>query len=114
MKKRAFSFLSAAMLILMLLPVPASACDHCDEDGEPLKYVRQGYVAPDIGVPGYSGDYCCPECGAVVIQGWTLPALEDSSGTGGETAPTKEPGPTATPAPEPTKTPKPANTPSSD
>ena len=97
MNKRALCFLLAAVLILMLLPVSVLACDHCDEDGEPLKYVLKGAVSPDIGKPGYSGDYCCPQCGAVVIPGWTLPALEEPSGPAGDKEPAGKPEQTATP-----------------
>ena len=130
MKKRAFCFLAAAVLLLLLLPAPALACDHTDEDGEPLKYVRKGYVAPQIGVPGYSGDLCCPKCGAVVIKGETLPALENPAGPGSGTdpdppqkteapkptekptsAPTDTPKPTKAPTPEPTATPQPTKAP---
>ena len=75
MKKRVVCFLLVAMM-LVLFAVPAIACDHTDEDGNPLKYVSVGYVAPQIGVEGYSGDICCPVCGAVIYPGETLSALE--------------------------------------
>ncbi len=97
MNKRVLSFLFAVVMVLMLLPVPAGACDHCDEDGEPLKYQLKGAVPPGIGKPGFSGDYCCPLCGAVVIPGWTLPALEEPSGSAGEKEPAGKPEQTATP-----------------
>ena len=99
MKKRVFCFLTAAVMLLLLLPAPALACDHTDEDGEPLKYVKKGYVAPQIGKPGYSGDLCCPKCGAVVIPGAALPALEEPAGPSGGSDPTEKPKPQATAAP---------------
>ena len=103
MKKRLLCLLTAAMLILLILPIPAMACDHTDENGEPLKYVKKGYVAPQIGKQGFSGDLCCPKCGAVVIPGKTLAALEEPAGPG-STGQTEKPKQTA--APGPTKVPK--------
>ena len=93
MKKRVLCLLAAAVAALLILPSPARACDHTDEDGEPLKYVRSGYVAPQIGVPGFSGDLCCPKCGAVVIPGATLPALEKPAGAAEGSEPKNQPEP---------------------
>ena len=109
MKKRVFCFLTAAVMLLLLLPAPALACDHTDEDGEPLKYVKKGYVAPQIGKPGYSGDLCCPKCGAVVIPGAALPALEEPAGPSGGSDPMEKPKPQATAKPKATKKPAPKN-----
>lgn len=92
MKKRIVCFIMAA--VLMLLAYPAFACSHRNEDGEPLEYVLKGYIAPQIGVPGYSGDFCCPRCGAVIIPGAQIAALEEPSGPGSGTNPS---GPTADP-----------------
>ena len=109
MKKRIGCLLMAAVMALLFLPSPARACDHCDEDGEPLKYKRSGYVAPQIGVPGYSGDLCCPKCGAVVIPGAVLPALEEPAGPSAGTEPRKQPEKTAKPE-TPARTERPVQT----
>ena len=55
MSKRAMCFLTALEL-LMLWVVPAFDGDHTDEDGKPLKYVFNGYIAPQICMEAYSGD----------------------------------------------------------
>ena len=75
MKTRLLCFLTA---LLFLLPSLACAeCTHHDEDGRPYGLVPKGYVAPQPGVPGYSGDQCCAVCGAVVIHGSEIPALPE-------------------------------------
>ena len=74
MTKRILCFLSA--LLLSLLPALTLAdCTHADENGVPYGLVPRGYVAPQVGVPGYSGDQCCASCGAVLIRGSEIPAL---------------------------------------
>ena len=60
MSRRILFFLTAAVLILLPF-CPAMACEHYDTGqvtGSQL--VRRGYTAPQVGVPGYSGDHCCP------------------------------------------------------
>ena len=76
MIRRVICFLSA--LALALLPVLACAeCNHHDEEGRPYGLVPSGYVPPQPGVPGWSGDQCCTACGAVVIRGTEIPALPE-------------------------------------
>ena len=94
MKKRILCFLTAA--VLALWAAPAFACDHT-QDGEPVGYVLRNHVEPQVGVEGYSGDFCCPLCGAVMVPGQSLPALQppagpsdgtgDTGGDGGQTLP---------------------------
>lgn len=73
MKKRALCFLTAAVLLL-LLPC-ASPADGCDHVTKPSEWIPQGYVDPQPGVPGYSGDLCCPVCGAVKQRGQQIAPL---------------------------------------
>ena len=74
MTKRILCFLSA--LLLALLPAWAAAdCSHHNEDGVPYPMFPQGYIPPQVGVPGYTGDQCCTNCGAIVIRGSEIPAL---------------------------------------
>lgn len=75
MTKRALCFLS--VLLLALLPAFASAdCTHHNDDGVPYPLFPQGYIPPQVGVPGYTGDQCCTNCGAIVIRGSEIPALD--------------------------------------
>ena len=74
MKKRALCFLTAAVLVL-LLPC-ASPADGCEHQFRPTEWILVGYVAPQPGVPGYSGDFCCPNCGAVMQKGQEIAAIE--------------------------------------
>ena len=74
MKKRALCFLAAAVLLL-LLPC-ASPADGCDHAIKPSEWILQGYVDPQPGVPGYSGDFCCPVCGAVKQRGQQIAPQE--------------------------------------
>ena len=74
MKKRALCFLTAAVLVL-LLPC-ASPADGCEHQFRPTEWILVGYVAPQPGVPGYSGDFCCPNCGAVMQKGQEIPPLD--------------------------------------
>ena len=84
MKKRVLCFLTAAVLA-MLLPVLGFACVHYNDTVEPKDLVTRGYVEPQIGVPGYSGDLCCPVCGEVIVPGKPLPAKTSPSGSSGST-----------------------------
>jgi len=75
MFKRMLSLLTA---VFLLLPALACAdCTHHDDDGRPYGLVPKGYVAPQPGVPGYTGDQCCAVCGAVVIHGSEIPPLPE-------------------------------------
>ena len=75
MKTRLLCFFTA---LLLLLPALACAdCTHHDDDGRPYGLVPKGYVAPQPGVPGYTGDQCCAACGAVVIHGSEIPPLPE-------------------------------------
>ena len=100
MSRRILFFLTAAVLILLPF-CPALACEHYDTglvSGSQL--VKRGYIAPQVGVPGYSGDFCCPTCGAVIFSGKEIPALE----------PPRNPGPQADPPASDPETNKPAAT----
>ena len=81
MKKRALCFLTAAILFLLPWAAPADGCLHSD----PSAYVVRGRVEPQVGVAGYSGDYYCPLCGAKMVSGHPLPALEPPAGPGSQT-----------------------------
>ena len=81
MKKRALCFLTAAFLFLLPWAAPADGCLHSD----PSAYVVRGRVEPQVGVAGYSGDYYCPLCGAKMVSGYPLPALEPPAGPGSQT-----------------------------
>lgn len=60
----------------------------------------RGYIEAKTGVEGYSGDIYCADCGVLLEEGHTIPALEDAnqkpggdaSGTGGKTGDTKAQG----------------------
>ena len=75
MKKRAFCFLCATLLFLFLFSgvSPADGCDHVTR---PSEWILVGYVDPQPGVPGYSGDFCCPVCGAVKKKGVYISPLD--------------------------------------
>ena len=75
MKKRVLCFLTAAVLALVPWAAPADPCLHSD----PVDYVARGYVEPQPGQPGYSGDLVCPYCGAVMVPGGIL-VVEESAG----------------------------------
>lgn len=118
MSRRILFFLTAAVLILLPF-CPAMACEHYDTGqvtGSQL--VRRGYTAPQVGVPGYSGDLCCPTCGAVIFGGKELPALEPPGGPGTQGDPpasdpeTNKPSATVKPAAtkKPSATRKPSGT----
>ena len=77
MKKRILCFLTAAVLIL--LPWAAPAEDEDDECLHPNKDLVNA-KEPEVGVPGYTGDYVCPDCHAVLKKGDIIPALEPSVG----------------------------------
>ena len=77
MFKRGLCFLTAAVFLLLLAPVPGHACEHYGPDTPKSKLVRKGYVEPQVGVPGYTGDYHCPVCDAIVIKGKPLAAADD-------------------------------------
>ena len=76
MFKRGLCFLTAAVFLL-LAPAPGHACEHYGPDTPKSKLVRKGYVEPQVGVPGYTGDYHCPVCDAIVIKGKPLAAADD-------------------------------------
>lgn len=69
--KRAISLLAALVLVLL----PAITLAECEHGIRPSEWVLQGYVDPQPGVPGYSGDFCCPICGAVMKKGEVIGAL---------------------------------------
>ena len=122
MSRRVLCFLTAAVLCLLPFCPALAACEHYTNgivSGSDL--VLRGYVAPQVGVPGYSGDFCCPMCGAIAIRGQTLPALEPPNDHEGKTdqpqdnqdtqilpaatKPSKTAAPTATRKPSATKKP---------
>ena len=78
MTKRILCFLTAAVLVLLPWTAPAEE----EEEEECLHKHKDtvGYVAPAVNVPGYSGDYVCLDCHAVLRKGNVLPALEAPAG----------------------------------
>ncbi len=78
MKKRVLCFLTAA--VLALLPWAAPAEDGDDEECRHEHKDTVRYVAPAVGVPGYSGDYACLDCGFVFQKGDVIPAVDDPVG----------------------------------
>ena len=79
--RRGLCFLTAAAFLLLLLPAPACACEHFGPDTEKSKLVCKGRVEPQVGVPGYTGDYYCPICDALVRKGTVMEAADDQSGS---------------------------------
>ena len=71
--KRVIGYLAALMLII--LPVISSA--ECKHEVEPSEWILRDYVDPQPGIPGYSGDLCCPVCGAVMKKGEAIGASAD-------------------------------------
>lgn len=69
--KRIISCL-AALVLLLLSAVSFAECEH---RVRPSEWLLQGYVDPQPGIPGYSGDFCCPVCGAVMRKGEVIGAL---------------------------------------
>lgn len=76
--KRMICFLAAAVLALVL-PVSGFACEHYNKTVFTKDLKSRGYKDPQVGVPGYSGDLCCPVCGEVVIPGEQIPPLQPPS-----------------------------------
>ena len=131
MRQRVLCFLAVVSLISLLLPVPVHACKHYNKYSDRNKLVRKNHVDPQEGIPGYTGDFYCPVCGDLVIEGEPIPATEDTSGSyvhpqtiPGEPAkpdPPADPGKPAEPetpvkpkagtTPKPTATPKPTSKP---
>ena len=104
--KKILVFVTVLILTGAMLLSPAGAdCDHHDENGNKLSVIR-GRVAPQIGVPGYSGDEYCSRCGALLKKGRELPALEPSSGPSDGTTKKPETQQPATEQPRVTEKPK--------
>ena len=73
MNRRFFCILTALLLVLPTAASPSSACDHCDPDtGEPYAVYLDGYIEPQPGVPGYSGDFRCSHCKGIVEPGGAI------------------------------------------
>ena len=73
MNRRIFCLLAALLLLLPSVASPSSACDHYDPDtGDPYPEYQDGYVAPQPGVPGYSGDIRCSHCHAIIQPGGVI------------------------------------------
>lgn len=90
MKKRVLCFLTA--VLVMFLPVLGFACVHYNDTVEPKDLITKGFIEPQVGVPGYSGDLCCPICGEVIVPGKSLPAKTSPSGSSGNTEKPEETG----------------------
>ena len=74
--KRMICYLAA--LVLLLLPTGSFAeCEHYPGEVSAGELLLKGYIEPQPGIPGYSGDWCCPICGAVVIRGNPIDPLPD-------------------------------------
>jgi len=78
MRKRIILLAVLLPAVLLLQPQPATACEHYPDIYTVDELILQGYVEPQVGVPGYSGDFCCPDpdCGEVCIPGYELPAKQ--------------------------------------
>ena len=73
MNKRIFCLLAALLLVLPSVASPSSACDHLDPDtGDPYPVYLDGYVEPQPGKPGYSGDFRCSHCNGIVEPGGAI------------------------------------------
>ena len=64
----------AALVLLLLSTV--SFADGCEHRVDPSEWLLKGYVDPQPGIDGYSGDFCCPICGAVMKKGQPIAALD--------------------------------------
>ena len=101
MFRRVLCFLTAAAFLLMPLAAPADPCPHVDSS----EYVLRGYVEPQPGKPGWSGDFVCPLCGEVMIPGGVIVIGENGGQPDGRPAPftpvnIEEEEPEARPEPE--------------
>ena len=72
MNKRVLCLLTALLLVLPSAASPSAACDHFRPDGIRYDTYLDGYVEPQAGVPGYSGDFRCSNCGEIVYPGYEL------------------------------------------
>ena len=81
MKKRLFLLSAILTAALLLQAGQALACEHYPDVYTIDELILTGRVEPQVGVPGYSGDYCCPdpECGEVCIPGHELPAKQEEA-----------------------------------
>ena len=80
MNKRVLCFVAAAVLILLPWSAPAELCE--DGHADPTEYYTVGAYDPTETEPGYSGDFYCPVCGALMMHGWTIDPLPPSAVTG--------------------------------
>ena len=71
MYKRLFCILTALLLVLPALASPSTVCNHLNPDGSP-NYYNEGYVEPQPGAPGFSGNVRCGICGEIVFPGSIL------------------------------------------
>ncbi len=78
MKKRVLCILMTAVWVLLLLPAPVRACEHFGPDAPLSSLKLTDFKMPTADEDGYSGDYHCPECGAIVVKGHILQALSGS------------------------------------
>lgn len=73
MKKRALCFLAAVLLLLLPASCPAEEeCYHLNQE-------LRGKVDADYGVPGYSGDVYCVDCGLLISPGEVTVPLDEPS-----------------------------------
>ena len=68
MNKRIFCILTALLLVLPSLASPSATCTHLNPDGSP-NYYLEGYIEPQPGIPGFSGNVRCNICGEIVYPG---------------------------------------------
>ena len=70
MNRRILCLLTVLLLVLPSVASPAAACDHNDpETGDDYPTYMDGYVAPQPGIPGYSGDERCSHCQGIIHKG---------------------------------------------
>ncbi|MBR5962398.1 MAG: hypothetical protein IKZ98_15545 [Clostridia bacterium] len=80
MNRRILCLLTAFLLALPSVASPSTVCDHYDPDGNLYPKYQDGYVEPKPGVPGYSGDFRCSNCHAIVEKGYVLYYDDDYEG----------------------------------
>ena len=97
--KKTTLWLTTIILAVLLLFDSACACEHYETIYFIEDLVLEGKKNPQVGIPGYTGDLCCPDCGEVCIPGTVIPALQpeaelpasDDRDTGNRPRPQPEP-----------------------
>lgn len=78
MRRITFRILMAFLLTAgLLLSSGSLACEHYPGQVEYEELIQNGYIPPQAGVPGSTGNRLCPLCGAVCIAAEEIPALPE-------------------------------------